>query len=874
MQQQYRAPDDDRLMSLVDLALAQPPGEREAWLRRECAGDSQLLEQASDYIHWEERMGGFLLEPFCSLEMLDPALDPGELLEGRFRIVREVGEGGMAIVYEARDETLGKRIAVKVAKAGFRTRLTPEVRHATQVAHDNVCKIFDFHTAGTDRGEIDFVTMEFLDGPTLTERLRDGPLPEREARAIARQLCAGLAAAHRSQVVHGDLKSNNFILTQAADGSLRAVITDFGLAHGSGAGLQPAGSGPEESDEAVGGAGDYMAPELWQGEKASVASDIYALGCVCYEMLSGMRLHEPGAPGQERRGRKPPRVHRKWDGLLARCLDPDPARRYQSVAEIEKELAPPDRRWMLVAAGLVLAAAVGVGVWNLATAPKETVRLAVAPFESESATAPVAADLLRDTTRQVARIKSNSRTKFTAVSLNKATHTLRGTLDQQNGKIILHAHVTDERTHGNGRDWQLEYAPGDLRYAPVALAGIVTAGFRLPPLAVNATMSPAATKDYWNGMYYLRRNSTLNKAIASMERAVAEDPASPLAYAGLAEARWYEYRLARDKVWLDRVRESLRDAEERNPDLAPVHRVEGYLAYVAGLYEQAIAEYQRAIELDSKDAESHMWLGEAYEDTNQFDEALAEYRKALESEPNYVRTYQALGTFYLQRSKFREGATYHKKAVDLVPDEPNLRFNLAVAYLNLGRFADEEHELRYSIGLQETMSALHMLGLALMYQGKDGDAIPYFERALKLDSQPGSVERFAPLMYLGIAYQRLGNPARAMDANRRGLAMAEADLKNPRDGYTLSFAAYFDAALGDRHHAETEITQALGLSNASEVRWNAVLTYEKLGLREKTLDLLSTASSEQLADVSRWPNLAELHKDFRFSQLLAAHQIR
>jgi serine/threonine protein kinase len=247
----------------------------------------------------------------------------------------------MAIVYEAMDEKLRKRIAIKCAKAGFHTRLTPEVRHATEISHDNVCKIFQIHTAKTDRGEIDFITMEFLDGQTLAARLRGGRLPEPEARAIARQLCAGLTAAHRNRVIHGDLKSSNIILTEAADGSPRAVITDFGLAHGSGSVFQPADAGLGGSDRPVGGTRDYMAPELWKGEKASVASDIYALGVICYEMLSGTRLREPGAPGQERRARKPPHVRSKWNGILVRCLDPNPSRRYRSVEEIERELTRP-----------------------------------------------------------------------------------------------------------------------------------------------------------------------------------------------------------------------------------------------------------------------------------------------------------------------------------------------------------------------------------------------------------------------------------------------------------------------------------------------------------------------------------------------------
>jgi serine/threonine protein kinase/tetratricopeptide (TPR) repeat protein len=892
--QQDSAWDDDRLVSLVVSVLDQPSREREAYLRRECAGDLRLFEQAADYVQWEERMGGFLLEPFCTLDLFDPALEPGELLEERFRIVREVGEGGMAIVYEAMDEKLRKRIAIKCAKAGFHTRLTPEVRHATEISHHNVCKIFEIHTAETDRGEIDFITMEFLEGQTLAARLRGGRLPEPEARAIARQLSAGLTAAHRNQVIHGDLKSNNIILTKAADGSPRAVITDFGLSHGSGAGFQPAGPALEGSDTAVGGTRDYMAPELWQGSRASVASDLYALGVIFYEMISGQRPHQAiastaetdtlydrrpsldaAAIWEERLTRRPPPVHSKWDQILGRCLDPEPTRRFATAEELGSALAPRSRLWVwTVAAAAVMAAISGIVTNERATAAKETVRLAVLPFETDTGTTSIAQGLLREVSRQADRIKSNARTKFVLVSPKQATHTLRATLSSQPGKIIVRAHVTDQHSRRNSRDWQFEYKTGDLRYAPLALAGIVTAQFRLPPLAANATINAAATQDYWNGMYSLRRNSTLGTALALLGRAVAEDPASPLTYAGLAEARWYEYRLAREQVWLDRTRESLLQAEDFNPDLGAVHRIEGCLDYAAGFYERAVAEFQRAIELDPKDGSAHMWLGLTDDVIDHPDDAVEELQKAVTLEPDYVRVYQGLGGVYLHQSKFEEGLRYHEKAVELAPDEANLRFNLAGALLDMGQFSEAERELRHSIALQETLSAVLSLGVTLMYERKDQEALTFLERASTLDFPPGGTRRYTALMYLGIALRRLGMAGAALQANRRGLMMAETDLLNPRDGYARSFVAYFDAALGDRDRAEAEITQALGLSGISEVRWNAVLAYEALKLRDKTLMLLATSTVEQLTDVNHWPDLVDLQRDPRFLQLLAAHHIR
>src|ERR1039458_5121734 len=204
-----QAQDDDLVMSLVEMALARPPDDREAYLQSACAGNSGLFGQVWNYVESEQRMKGFLSDPLFPRALFEHPFEAGELLDGRFRIVREVAQGGMGVVYEAVDEKLERRIALKCAKIGFRKRLPPEVRNASEISHPNVCKIFEIHTASTQQGEIDFLTMEFLDGATLAERLSGGPLPPEEARTIALQLCAGLAEAHRNRVIHGDLKSNN-----------------------------------------------------------------------------------------------------------------------------------------------------------------------------------------------------------------------------------------------------------------------------------------------------------------------------------------------------------------------------------------------------------------------------------------------------------------------------------------------------------------------------------------------------------------------------------------------------------------------------------------------------------------------------------------
>jgi tetratricopeptide (TPR) repeat protein/TolB-like protein len=881
---QNKAQDDDLVMSLVEMALARAADKRASYLEDACAHDSQLFEEVRKYVEWEERMKGFLLEPLV-LPVSERGFEPGELLDGRFRVVREVAQGGMGIVYEAVDERLDRRIAIKCAKTGFRKRLPPEVRHASEIAHPNVCRIFEIHTVSTEHGEIDFLTMEFLEGETLAERLRRGPLPENEARTIAQQLCSGLAAAHRNGVIHGDLKSNNVILATGADGAIRAVITDFGLARGSEATQRTVQSG------VLGGTPDYMAPELWKGEKATVASDIYALGVILYELASGGKPYPsaPELPWEERLTRKAPAANPKWDRVLARCLDPDPALRYPNADEIGQALAPRSRRWMLAAAAAVLlAVASGVVTYERATGPKETVRLAVLPFEADTATAPLAEGLLRDTAAQLAGLRSSSRTNFRLIPLSNlqrrdvettekaqailgATHVLHGTLRKEGEKLKLHVQLTNASSRVDAKQWDAEYPAGEVRYIPIALAGIVTETLRLPLLATPATVNGGAIQDYMKGIAAVRRDTGIDDAIVFFQRTIAADPDSPLTHAALAEAQWFKYNATKDQVWLDRATESEKQAERRNPDLAAVHRIRGLLIYHSGGYDEAVKEYHRAIELEPYNSDAYRRLGLAYEANNQLDEALAAYRRAVEAEPAYYRNHQDLGAYYLERSNYAEAAKHYGKAVELAPGEPNLRFVLGVVYLDLGRYVDAENNLRSAIALKPIPTALNTLGVTLMYEERDRDAIPYFLQALML--APG---RYLSWMNLGICYRRIGLSSESLQADKSGLEAAETEMgRNSRNGYVRSILAYLAAALGDRRRAESDIEQALQLSpNNADVRFVAVETYEALGRRDAALAVASGAPPGTLADLSRWPDLADLHKDARFQELLASHKIK
>src|SRR5437763_639138 len=194
---------DELVITLATEAQKKPPSERDSFLHSACQNDAELYRAVSEWMTWEERLTGFLDHPLINLidlETLEDICEPGETVAGRFDILRRVGEGGMGVVYEAFDTKRKQRIAIKFAKPGFGRLLSPELEGALQVRHPNICVVNEIHTAKAEFGEVDFLTMEFLDGETLADRLKKVMLVDTEALKIDRQLCTGIVVAHSRDI--------------------------------------------------------------------------------------------------------------------------------------------------------------------------------------------------------------------------------------------------------------------------------------------------------------------------------------------------------------------------------------------------------------------------------------------------------------------------------------------------------------------------------------------------------------------------------------------------------------------------------------------------------------------------------------------------
>lgn len=861
---------DERLMGLFAMAKQKPPSERDAFLRAHCGGDAELFREVAEMVKEEENMGSFLLHPMIAFQALPRPFQPGENIAERFEIIREIGEGGMGVVYEAFDRKRGLRIAIKAAKPGFQRLLSPELEGALTVRHPNVCRVNEIYTTQTDAGEIDFLTMELLEGETLSGYLKArGKLSEIEALTIARQLCAGLSEAHRSGVIHRDLKSANIILCNPSSSGRRVVITDFGL------------SGAASGSDDLAGTPQYMAPELWRGERTSKASDIYALGVVLYEMVADPSLQGLGGEDAlvpDRRGLSKP-----WAETVIRCVAPSPTARPKDASEalalLEKRPSP----WRFLVA-LPLLAMLALCFPPIRTRahdriwPPPNVRLALLPASGPDSSLPLAGGVLQDVSDRISHLKSGSRlveviapTEARRIRIRTpeqaqeahATHAFETSIRRDGTDLVVDGSLIDLKTHAQVRHFSNRYSEATLGAIPAAIAGIVSDGLHLQGNQNAEELSPAATASYDQGLQ--AQNS--DDAMRFFEQAARLDPRSPLPLAELVEAEVRGFGETKDPNLLSQAQRHLRAAQNLNPDSVSVHFAAGKLSEATGEYEKARDQYVRASELEPQSTRALIRIANMYDKLGMPDKAIESYRAAISVNPASYKAYEHLGYFYYFRGKYSEAAEQFRKVTELAPRESLAYTNLGSSLETIGQNAEAERAYRASLKMELTADALEGIGTLLAAEHRDEEAVTYYERAAILDPRD-----YSTLLNLGDSNRRLRHAGLARAQYRKGMDLALVELReNPRTANARASVAYFAALLGLKDRAEDEIKQALRLAHDdNRVIFLAVKTYDFLGLRNSAVSALGEATPQLLSELSREPDLADFSRDPRFKEVVAA----
>jgi eukaryotic-like serine/threonine-protein kinase len=725
----------------------------------------------------------------------------GEFVAGRYEIVRLLGAGGMGEVYEARDAELNEHIAIKTVRASAVSaanyeRLKREIQLARRVTHPNVCRIFDLARHDTLRGPVHFVTMELIRGATLAEHLRQrGRLPTSEALPIARQIAAGLSAAHALGIVHGDLKAENVMLAES-----RAVIMDFGLARAEG---DKSRSITEPG--AIAGTPAYLAPEQCRGLKPTAAADVYAFGVILYALVTGSRPFDDAAWLETlvRKVNEPassPRIHvpdldPRWEAVILRCLEREPDDRFAGARDVVDALEDPTiavplprRRRVVrtialaVLAVLVIAAAM---YWMSRSKPPVTPpiarRAAVTPRPSVAVIAfrnttgrhdldwlsTALAEMLTTELAAEGKIRSIAGEEVERARRELRSDAPRALSRDLNADFVVHGSYTavgagaslqirvDARlddTTGRGRDTSVADSGSEARlFDVVARIGArmresigVAALAQGSPAAGTLPAAPAAARAYAQGLYALRRAES-RAARDLLVKAAAAEPNHPMIRFQLASAL---AALGFDK----QAREEMKRAFDRSESLPREQRL-----LIEAAYRENTADWKQAIEI---------------------------YRSLIRFFPDNV-DYSLRLAAAQTRSGDPSGALQTVAGLRQLPEplasDPRIDVAELDAAAALGDYPRLEKAAAKAIEVAKTRGARLVearaesaLGVALHRQGRTDEALARQQRALEVYRDHGDLSSVGRcVLRIGAVYTYLAKYAEAVPYFEQGLRVGE-----------------------------------------------------------------------------------------------------
>lgn len=747
-----------RAKELFEAASNLPTGQQEEHLRAHCPDDpalravvlTLLRNRSGEETESSPRMEGWTV------------FRPGDRIAARFRIVRLIAKGGMGEVYEAFDERLHLSVALKTMRPDLNSdpehtgKFRQEVLVARELAHENICRIFDFidHAVPESRNGgprlIPCYTMELLAGETLVEFLKTRrPMPTAEALPLVHQICAALQYLHDQRIVHRDLKPSNIMIVPSAEGGRKAVVTDFGLARR----LHAGPAVDQLSNTALAGAPYFLAPELLNGGRPSMASDIYALGLVIDEMVTRSRAF-PGESIYVLYAQKlidgpvPPRrrqadLPESWNRVLLRCFENEPGRRFQNASEVATALEfgvshrrfdlsgqlrriarPPTRRTALLAGTAIAVVGAYLGRQaSLGQSARQSIILF--PFRNETGDPAMARhatsayrEVLRDLRQNSdwAVYQSSTPRQDLKIAGSPVHYGLEGTLRRADGQLSLQIDILEG---GDLRQvvWSRRFSrpAGEQlslqRQVSIAVISFLNGGdFSSAGLAARqklrlSTVSDSAFDAYSLGLEQWDRRTveSAHKAIQHFERALQIDPRFARAHIGIADACLVlmDFNFGRHEDLMAKARAQVEQAvkidgtlPEARLALAAIHQLEWRWA-------DAEREFQETLRLQPHNALARRWYGGMLLQFGRFEEALGLTGEAVEQDPYYLPNQAGHGFSLFMAGRFRAAIDFLQRVV-LTQPFLNARISLGQSYAMLAQPDTPAGSLYYRKAIEES----------------------------------------------------------------------------------------------------------------------------------------------------------------------------
>jgi len=847
----------------------------------------------------------------------------GTLFAERYEIIEELGKGGMGNVYRVEDTRTKEEIALKLIKPEIASdkktieRFRNELITARKIRHKNVCGMYDL---GEYEGAC-FITMEYVPGEDLKSLIRRVRLDIGTVISIGKQICEGLAEAHRLGVVHRDLKPSNVMIDKEGD----ARIMDFGIAQS----IET--KGITERGVMI-GTPEYMSPEQAEVREVDQRSDIYSLGVILYEMTTGKVPFEGetafsiALKHKNEMPREPKKLNAQipddLSRLILRCMDKEKDKRYQSASELFSELIEIEksipttervvsrlkhktkritatRRKRLIiycAVGLLSILIILGGLYFLKGKQGSIDYIAMLPFNvmgGDRSDQAFCDGLEVDITRKLAKVERFQKTFWILdnYDIRKAgikkpegaqrdlgvNQVLTGSMKIIDNMISLTLNLVDTKTLRQLRSLSITDHIDNLSIwqSEIFIKAAELLDLELKPqirkvLSAQGTASPGAYKLYIKGLGYMtsyKEKENLNTAISLFEQAIETAPSFALCYKELGRAYKKKSELTKDPTWLEKAESYCNRGIQIDDKLVDLFITLGLIHRDSGRNEDAIEDFRNALNLDPENYEATLWLAESFEMIEKKLEAEETYKEAIRlREGNYL-AYGYLGYFYYVNYRFAEAKEMFLKWTELVPCDYIAHNSLGGTYYNLDQKELSKESFEKSYSIKPNPDACTNLGTLFMKERRWADAVIMLEEAIKL-----GVEDDRSWSNLADAYEKAyGNMGKALQAYEKAIKFVKESLAvNPKDAYSRSRLALYYLRSGDHKNALTEIARAQELlPNNPYVLSYAIRVYELSNQRDQAIQALENyiEYGGALKEIQTDLDLSELRNDPRYKQL-------